>query len=458
MTREGIGMTQFDDRLERWARQAGAGPVVSPDAHQLFRNGKRWAHRRRVVTAAAFAFVVMVLATSSFLLRPNAATPAPAGPGSAELALPDRVFEVPRRLADLGRGEVAGVLPTVGSSGWFGEENVIVGISARTGEYGRLDTPKLADPHAVVLSPGGKRLAWPTCGMPTGTPNTSSNGECATTGIAIRNLSTGELEPLPLESPHGLDEVEMLWIDDETLVVTAYQMLVGDDGPVERQTTAVAQLGLIWTAGRGATPVHGLDVDGYWSRVVDGQIVHTNRRRVVSQSPRTGKIVRSRDVPYDLRFYIATPPAWQGGMRRVATAGTDSRSPGPLRWADVDADLQVKKWHQFSTPNEAYRVLGWRGDSVLALAGAKSGAALREASVVAVDTESGKVSVLIEYPGMTQSGSDWQWATTLLSEAPTRPGVEPHALRDPRWIVGIGSLLVLTSVAGLLWWRRRPRV
>jgi hypothetical protein len=218
------------DRLERLAVHAPGG-AIDPDA--VWTHGRR---RQRVRLGAALAAVVAVGllgTTATPLLIERAQRVEPAG-SDDRMVLPDVIRQpggwepqfpsTPGRLSAVGIGTRGGLLS---------DHTAAWGLSATTGESRFLDLPDAVFDHEAepVLSADGRRLAYWIAGDISGESLRSTAGldHDDVVGVAVMDLTTGEVERWEDEAVNGLSVRGMAWAGD-TLWWTAGTLTSLRDG------------------------------------------------------------------------------------------------------------------------------------------------------------------------------------------------------------------------------------
>ena len=205
------------DLLDDVARGA---PPGAPDP-DLWDRARRRHRRRQAGVATMVAVVVLAVASGVGLVSTRQQTTLQPADSQAAPALPSRVYEPGRWLPVAGPDDPPGPLSTiiqVTSDRWFGLPRSVTGaISATDGSYLRLDLPDDADEDAV-LSPDGRHLAyWTTSEPPQGG---SVDTDRPVTGLAIFDTVTGEVQRLPIDTPHGLASHDVAWAGPNAVVLT----------------------------------------------------------------------------------------------------------------------------------------------------------------------------------------------------------------------------------------------
>ncbi len=240
-------MQGIEERL-RSLSSAQAEPGGVPDADRLWRTGRR-RHARR--TAAAAAGVVAL--TCAVVVGAGAAFPRGSGVDGRQgegLFATERGeatgFRLPQRMAvpdeadleELPAGPVAALLTEVdeqpygpvgtlpGETGGVGGSGPVVAVSAETGQYGLLTLPEGA--AGVELSPGGtKVLYWLS------DPDVADSADVAWKGWTsahVRDLASGEVSDIEVDTATSVDALSVQWLDDDTLVASLTQRFEMD-GP-----------------------------------------------------------------------------------------------------------------------------------------------------------------------------------------------------------------------------------
>lgn len=445
-------MTTLSDRLRDLADDAAdpARARTTASAPDLWGRGVREHRVSRAGVAVIVALAVVGLGATLTTWRVReAAPPAPAAPG-APVVLPDEIFRPSRWLPgtdELGPpGRLSVVMPAVRRS-WRGERPGVVGISATTQEYRFLDLPDY-EGGAVVLSPDGRWVAWWATGTPSGT--VVWNTDTPVTGYAVYDVETGEVRRREIETVHGLNEGDLVWVDDDRLLASYGQWQVGRDAPVGKQGLAIDQRFETWRL-REAPVVLGRGTS--WSFV---------------STPREGRAVMAGDEEALTLLVDATTGRTLAEIESGRYPSRDgvAVSPGGRRYAvqpgsAIPASVAVGRVGRGRTDRirvpgtkDVYGVLGWADDATLMLVEGEPHLGDR-AVLVRVELDGRRVGEIRLPDGLWQQVSI---AADLL-DAPIVPAREPASPMDPRLVVGLsGGIVVAAAVLLVLWWRRRVRL
>lgn len=451
-------MTTLHDRLAELADEA---PVALP-APGLWERGRRYRKLRRTGTAAivvAACLALVVLSGVTWLQSTPPSRPAPAG---SPVGLPDRIWAPSPWLAgtdDAGPlGQLVAVVPTE-RGGWTGKDLGLVGIPATTGEYRFLDLPD-AVPDAfadATLAPDGRHVAYWLTGETAGSPNTGR--VTPVVGVAVYDVATGDVRRHLVPTEHGLEPEVLLWADSTRLVVSAGQILGGDDDSLLEQSQSRSGPPLVWSIDEARPRV--LDLDG-----LDGNnILSAGGGRLVVDDSYDGvfRIVELDDPAADRRFVVVEglidAPVLDHSARMVAVTsngdGTTTRLPsvlaGPVASRGT-GETGAAELHEVTGTRGSHRVLAWLDDQHVAVV-RSIGLSRTRTSVFEVAVATGESRKLVRLPA-TSYGRAVQFATDLLN-APSVQAEKPQSPLDPRLVAGFALVTVAGAGWALVRWRRR---
>lgn len=435
-----------------------------PAAGDLWRRGKRWQRRRRVVTSVALSCVVaLVGGVTAWGLNggfvPAAVTVSAADRPDEPVSIPDTVWDLSPWLGTLVAGPVVAIADTERGS-WWGSKPAVAAISAHGGKYGFLDLPDYAG--GVSLSPNGERVAYWGAGAPSGDPQTNGGHSVVVTALVVHDLTTGETRRHEVPTEHGLRGDDIVWMDDESLVANFSQHAVGDSAPARQQGHGEYTDILWWHVDEdsprlwpwGADHAPGL----LFHATRDGRALVRDRgiwwvdpvsRQRSRLEGRPGGGGASTD---------GYPTLMWAGDGRLATVGglKNGRMPALVRVAEVTGPNSEVEWRTVRGTRGTFGVLGWRGDDVITVRKVEDEARLGWwLEVFTVDVEDGTATPLIGYGEGASEHAPWQWARDLLETAPVVAGVKPTTPFDPRLVVGLTLGAAVAALAALVLWRRR---
>ena len=430
------------DRLERLAAHA---PVRGLDPDAAWTRGRRRQRLHQVAVAASIVLLAGLGAVVAAPLARLADPPVAATPSRSGPRLPDVIREpggwepafgkAPGPLAAVGTGE---------RSGWLSSTPALWGVSAVTGESRFLDLPGAAGTDAA-LNPAGTRLAyWVTEGE-AGAPGV--DGRRATTGVAIRDLTTGDESRWDAATQNGMASGELVW-SGNTLWIrtgafddadrTSYRDAtwtwsgVGDPRPSSSTTGRFTLLGaqslpngLVLNNGAGAKQI----------RMIIGETPSTPVRLVTEGS------VSTPVVSPDGRLVagVAQPP-------RTINAGMDL----PLVVGTIagrEAAMEPL------SPVEAEQVLGWRSNTVAVVGssvdedGDEVPDVFRASTVSTADLEVAHLFDVVGNLPLTFAADVWAGDVVEAPPAPFAP--------DPRLLAACAAMSIVFCVS--LWREVRRR-
>lgn len=439
-------MTTLHERLADLADLGAPGaPVDTREPAAAWQRGLRFRRRRRLGTAAIAVVALALLAGlgGTALLRSDSTIP-PAG-STSSAGLPDRLYAPSPWLAgteDEGPlGQLAVLIPAERGT-WSGiDDGGVVGVSATTGEYRFLDLPDRA--ASGPLSPDGTRVAYWTTGPVTGTPNTAGGQSLTVGGIAVYDSTTGKTEKTLIESEHGLTADEILWADDETLVVGHGTYTVGDEAQDTPLGSGQGTHGrwYLWSVDDGAPTLTSTLPEGYEvEAATNGRVLTTDR--VLDLTEGTEDRI---SFTLAARWVTALDPT---GTRAAlpGTGGENNKLPSKLQITSTDGSTVT-----VSDSARTYAAIGWSDRDHVAVYSGPAPFNVANLTLDLVDVRDGTRKQLVDINGL---GNLQLFATDLLS-APTVEAVEPPHPWDPRWVVGgLTSIVALAGIA-LIRWRRR---
>ncbi|ANH39971.1 hypothetical protein I601_3565 [Nocardioides dokdonensis FR1436] len=447
--------TDLQRRLDALAERAvrEAGPARPDDA---WSRGRAWQRRRRHVTSAVVGvavLVVLVVGAGGWRLTapgPSPA-PAPAAPSSDGPRLPDRLYEFDGwrpRPADDPPGVLSAVL---GGSreGWWGSGGMgIVGVASASGEYRYLALPGRVEAldvfeNDVALSADGRWIAYWLGGEPIVSADETTDDEVV--GVAMQDLTTGEVVRHAVPTEHGLVPEELVWAGT-TLWFSHFQRT----GPGE--TSGTDGLTASWEVGAEEPRTwEGRAIPTLYDATSAGDLL-------VSVAGRTVELLRpgSRQV-LELDTLTEGPGVLSpSGTRLAVTLDPDGprRSDTTARTVAV-GDVEAGRPVELSPVGDsnAHQVLGWRDDDHVVVDVRGDGPS--GSAYVSLDVTTGEATPLVTpepqnlAPGTLVAQEAWAGE---LFDAPA-----PPTARDPRlgWALLVGVPLAL--LAGLLLWRRRAQ-
>lgn len=451
-------MDQMRTALRGLAETAATAPADDPAS--LWSQGRRRVRRRRLAAAGAVAAAVVAAGASSLVAVP-AAVVHPAG-ATHEPAIPRNVWTAKDWYPTTSEEGPPGVVAVLGGV-IRGDRNGLFTVSATTGEYRLLDLPDALDgldsSSPPVLAPDGRHIAYWLAGEPSGEPFRDAarigDGEGSIpVGLGIYDTSTGAVRRYEPSTEHGLYADEVVWADDDTLLLTYGQRTSG--------TSADRIATYVWETSTDDAPSRTTDVSGTrLGRDTDGALVDLRgRRRAVSlpvDGTRAEEVVRLPRTPG-----FAAASVWVSSAAVVVPGnellggrnnfGEDRTLLGTRRPDGTVRGLRPVDRLSYTRP------VGWIDDThLLAIGDGRTddewGAFYR------LDVTDGAATLL----GTAQAGMyapGLQVATDLLG-APMVEGDRPPR-RNVFWSVAatipgyalLGGLAVLGVVAGL---RRRRR-
>ncbi len=442
---------RLDALAERAVREAGP---ARPD--EAWSRGRAWQRRRRHVTSAVVGvaiLVVLVVGAGGWRLTapgPSPA-PAPAAPSSEGPRLPDRFHEFNGwrpRPADDPPGVLSAV---VGGSreGWWGSGGMgVVGIASATGEYRYLALPGRVEEldvfeNDVALSADGRWIAYWLGGEPIVSADETTDDEVV--GVAMQDLTTGEVVRHVVPTEHGLVPEELVWAGT-TLWFSHFQRT----GPGE--TSGSDGLTASWEA--------GLEEPRTWQgRAIPTLVDATSAGDLlVSVMGRKVQLLRpgGRQV-LELDTLTQGPGALSPSGTRLAVTldpdgpRTSDTQPLTVAVGDVEGGGVVRL--RIVGGDHAYRVVGWRDEDHVVVESHPASPA--GPGYATLDVTTSQVEPLVTpKPQNLAPGTlvaQQAWAGDLF-DAPA-----PPTARDPRlgWTLLVGVPLAL--LAGLLLWRRRAQ-
>jgi hypothetical protein len=448
--------TDLHDRL---ADLAGVAPTPHVSAADLWARGGRYRRRRRAVSAVvAAACVVLVALSVGTAIR--AAAPVEVQPADTDgrTVLPHRFFSPsPWLPGTAGTGPVGPLIAVIPAERktWTETEDGIVGVSAITQQYAFLDLPDALAGLGVALSPDGRRVGYWLTGPVEGHPNTMQLGGSAV-GYAVFDTVTGEvLWRERFETAHGLAPDEMVWADDNTLVLEFGHWAGGDGDDIDSGTVLDSQL-------------RAYDLGGPRSRVLTvndwtWSVVGSNGAGVVVLDAADGSFVLLDPArPGDARvrgtdLQITHVPVPSPDGRRVAAiwGGAD---PGEISNMDrpvvvgAVTDQKVVDLHKVPDYLGTSQVESWLDDRHVLLTETRAGRDYQP-WLVSVDVVTGQTE------SYGPAVPDLQLALDLTDSRVVDAAAPPHPT-DPRILWGLalgGIVLVIGLLRWFVLWRRRGR-
>lgn len=445
-------MPTLNERLHDLAEDA-------PDAHQqtdgldptLWARGKRLQRRRRVGAAGiAAALALGIGSLTTLVVGATDQQVAPAA-DSTVLGLPDRLYDPSPWTPDTGETGLLGPLVALVRAQrrtFWGDTSIgVTGVST-AGDYAFLDLPDRAEgnsPQAVALSPNGRWVAYLVTGRTTGEPNTFPGDPVV--GVAVYDSASGRTTRQVVETEHGLDVDQLMWIGDTVLLdygqydtftangssTTRSPVLTWDlaTGEVDRTVSPEAYPGLA-----DATPAG------------DSVVVRSGPRRFQVVAADGSTIAGPRlDVKLDGPVHVTADGGLVASYENTDPPNVKSFGNSPLVVADLRGDQAGVTRRLPDTRGD--RIVGWRDNEHLIVFESFAAAA----SYASLDVATGEKETLLVLP--ERFGSDVQVAYDALT-GPSFAAPEPDGPTDPRWLVGLaGAIAVL--LAGALTWRHRVR-
>ena len=451
---EGEPMDQMRTALRGLAETATTAAADDPSA--LWSQGRRRVRRRRLAAVGAVAAAVVAAGALSVVVVPTSVI-YPAG-SSHDPAIPRNVWSPRDWYPTTSEEGPPGVVAVLG--GLSREDgNGLFAVSATTGEYRLLDLPDAMDGNdgsgGPALAPDGRHIAYWLAGEPAGEPyadvSTGPGGEATIPiGLGVYDTVEGTVQRFEPETEHGLSADDLVWADDDTLLLTYGQ-----------RTSATSAEGIatyVWDT--AADPVPDRTVETYGARPgrdVDGALIDLRGRRravtvpldggtprVLVRLPRSrtfgaGSVWASRDAVLAEGNQLLGGPNTYGNDRALVAQVRADGTLGRLRRVQGAASV---------------RPVGWIDDTRMVVLGAAApGDSWGSLFVLDLDTRTLERLGTAE-AGMYTPGLDF--ATDLL-DAPMVEGDRPPRL-DPFWPrAGAGAVLALLGAGGVLLVRGRRR-
>jgi hypothetical protein len=427
--------THLTERLRDLADEAPA-PL---SASGLWREGQS-RHRRRIVTVAAVVGAFVALAAGTGYGSWHSRQPDPAAPpatNSGPMAIPDRFFTPSPWLSSTATpGRLVAVLhATRDHFPWGSANDQIVGVSAGSQRYRFIDLPQRSTADLdVALSPDGRHLAYWISGP---TRKQTSYDWPPVTGIAIDDLTTGQVETHQIASDYGLVGETLQWTDASTVVVECSRFLrrqgAFSSGPFLRAYRVGSRA---WTALPGAS-----------QEVVQSEDVFADMpsyRRIDLYDPRTGKGMGHVRLS-QLVWKAALDPA--GGRVAGIWAGSNRSGPPSKLLVGMMRHGRVTLQRPPAT-GRYYGVLGWADARHIV---ATTSAGTNGLALVSVDVVTGSQRVLVRTPW-----TEVEIAADALEHPVTAPAVVPPTPWNPRPIAAwsLLALVLLSGGAFLVRWAR----
>ncbi len=421
--------TQLPERLRALAGEAPA----ALSAGDLWAAGRR-RHRRRVVTSLTLAGCLVVAAALLGLGDWQSRRPEPAGPppNVGPMAIPQRFFyPSPWLPSTSSPGRLVALFGATRDHFPFGSDlDARGGVSAGSQAYHFLDLPGMAPDYDVELSPDGRHVAYFVDGQPRGDARL---GDRSIVGVAILDVTTGEVERHVVATEHGLFPSMLSWADDRTVALASDHLTSAAVESYSGRTVV-----RLFTLGRSepvvlphsnVLPVPVVTTTGYSGSV---------HPRVLRSYDVTGRV--KGDVLMSTSLVNAAYDAASGRLAGIRGDPTQGGSgPGRLmvgRAADGRARLSVVPGgHRF------YAVLGWSdAHHVVTDQGRPTSRVLLN-----VDVRTGAERRLT-WTGYQTPGSHW-YGVTLASGALHHPAtvtaIEPPQPWNPRWVAAVATALLL---------------
>lgn len=445
-------MSDLGTALRELAR---AAEPVDVDAGDLWRRGRQRARRRRLVVAST-AVVLAVLTGFAMLASPSRTVVMPTvGPHAP--AVPENIYVPDPHLAGTAADGPLGRLAVLGDAergyGDFAFSSVF-GVSASTGTYRFLDLPGQVLGTPVAMSPDGRRVAYWTSGRTTGTPydrEIAPGRRDLVGGFAIYDSEDGSVVRAPFASEHGLSEQVPFWVDSTTVAFEVWQ---------KTTRTAAQKVNAYFWTGSGIPRVMASDVRDVSSlqRNRDGSLL--TPRPSGGYDAVTAEPDGFRHPPGDRIAFADTVREGGSGYdaisrsgRLVAVVPEDvPGAPMPLMVGHLDGAGVVARLIRVA-PVWNVKLLGWRDDRTVLVAGTESGP---DAALYTADLRSGDLRQIGKVdPDLLASDSRMIVASDLVAE-PFVHGRRPPERPDRAWLrPAAAALAAAAAVAGLVLWRRR---
>jgi hypothetical protein len=294
----------------------------------------------------------------------------------------------------------------------------------------------------VQLSPDGRHVAYWLGGDTTDTPNTRSG---PITGVAVYDVTTGEVSRHWIPTPHGLRPDFLAWADADTLVFSAGQLVGGDDDSEMAQATSRFATPTMWRLGEEPMPVPGARRGVGLEGAAHGWVLlehllikldEPRRARRIEYPEPAGAVGSMHFVALGPSGQIATVPGTRnpggvvaGPADRVRPVADSDGTWGVVDWIDADTIATLRRLGSLRH--------GW------------------STALYRITLATGASQELVRFPDECCGGS-WQFATDLL-DAPSVEGVEPPSPMDPRATAGLSIAVVVAALGALVVWRRRVR-
>jgi hypothetical protein len=451
-------MTTLYDRLEHVADLDGSGHPV-PQTEVLWQRGHRWRSRRRAGTAVLVGAACLALVGLG-LAGWRTSTQDDLRPASSPAGLPDRVWVPSPTLPGTDSTGPLGRIALVTSTeraGWWSSSVQPLAISAETGEYAFLDVPRFA--RGTELSPDGRHVAYWVTGEPSGSP--PEDGE-PVTGFAVYNTSTGETRIQEVPTEHSMVPGDLIWTDEQTLLVNFTQALGGRGDDDMDQSTSSYQPIWVWRLEETeAAP------DPILTDAIDTYSLQGGGHGLVWWTDSDGggiQVLPAREptaavglIPLESPMMSHSVAVDAAGTR--AAGGARNRNPSSVKWASIaDGPLGT-----VSGTERTFRVLAWVDASrVLVLQSPELYGPSKDLRPMLrlVDVTTGESEDVVTPVQQSASASqsalerDISVAWELATE-PTFVASEPPDPISQRTLVGWSVAAVVAALAALLLWRRR---
>ncbi len=445
------------ERLHHLADQVEVG--VDPSAgRDLWTRGRRYQRARRTGSLLIAAVTVLLVAGIGAVTWQRSVPPPIPVPADAPAGLPSRIHEpspwLPGTAEEGPLGQLIAVLPAE-RGGWTGASTGVVGISAMTGEYRFLDLPDQSDDTEVALAPDGRHLAYWLTGATTDTPNTNGDYQRVTTGVAIYDTVTGEVDRHGIETAHGVDPSALAWVDGDSLLLDHLQSVGGEDDSDMDQSSYQDDDALWWDVGDEPRTFPGFDrrPGQFLGASTNGRLAYLTDEEDFTVLDGDGGMRRwSVGASMDGQGGIAIDPSG----RRVAGISTwGGRTPNRVATSVLPSGGESTAYARLPRSDQSFRVIGWSDDQHVMVE--RRVGKVRDClcmGVYEMDVATGASEVVVDLPeGYFHSG---HWSTDLLgSPVVDRPA--PPTPLDPR----VATAWLVTTVIGagvaLVLWRRRVR-
>lgn len=441
-------MQNIEDRL-RGLSHTARQPVAPPDAEGIWRTGRARARRRNVAAAIGVAGLACAVVLGAGALRDE-------GPARGEAPIATRTddpnaFHLPAQLEArdpgdleaLPAGPVSAVLvrtdeQPLGPGGpWPGDPEPgypdgLVAISATTGGYGVLTLPDGA--QGVALSPGGTKLLYWLADPDL--PDSADAQEKGWVSAHVRDLRTGEVTDVDVQTDTSVDPFSVEWLDDDTFTAALTERVGAGNVPMDP---------LLWRTGDtalSAWPDPSQALSKPRDSIGEGSIVAFGESGWWVLDPLTGQLlagdaatatVTTTKVPdlglevgEHLQIGVSGDERWLVAYARVHT-GPPSSTEVEEQLRVLDLDAPDAGWRELPVEESILRLGAGRGTGLVVTAA--QGLDLESGTAQAVgwrrymelDPATGRLTDLIDdsagTTGEGNTGFAWVFARTVLGEA-----------------------------------------